>query len=541
MTPTPNTRSSSLELATVARHQIGPRRKRGARAAVVATAVTVVAIYLRISEDAEAKGLGVARQRQDAIALARRLFGAAVKILEFVDNDITGGDFTARAGYDDMLEGLAAGRFKVIAAYDLDRITREGLEAEEFYLITEMWPARVVTCAGNDLEPGAEESDMAMLQARMSSAVAIVERAKTRRRVRRKHAELAEAGKVSGGGPRRPFGYDWDWLTVVEPEADQLVEAANDVFAGVTLHTIVKTWNDAGLTTPDGFRWARNDDETRSYVLDDDGERVPETLPGGRWTPTVLRRILCSPRIAGWREHDGAFVAEAEWDAIIDRETVEALRKVFADPTRLQGGSRTRKYLLTTGFLHCGRDTCDRPLYSHPAGTKPGYGCLSAFGGCGRLTILGPPLDDLVVEMFFTRLEKLYRSTRLAARLQRSAADAIAAAGEVDRWERKLNELAAVYGLDAMTTDRYLNQQADAQARLDRALAAQAKVPDGKAIGALLSGREQLRADWDAPTTTLAAKQAALRLILDYVPIHPGTKGRKGFDYSRVGEPVWRI
>lgn len=541
MTPDPNTRSSSLELATVARQQIGRRRKRGARAAIVATTITVVAIYLRISEDAEAQGLGVARQRKDTIALVRRLFGAAVEILEFVDNDISGGDFTARAGYDDMLEGLAAGRFPVIAAYDLDRITREGLEAEEFYLITEMWPARVVTCAGNDLEPGTEEGEMSLLMARMASAFAIVERAKTRRRVRRKHVELADAGKVSGGGPRRPFGFDWDWLTVIDPEADQLVEAANDVFAGVTLHTIVRRWNEAGLTTPDGFRWMRNDDATRSYVLDDDGERVPEILPGGRWTPTVLRRILSSPRIAGWREHDGAFVAKAEWDAIIDRETVEALRTVFADPKRLKGGTRARKYLLTTGFLHCGRDACDSPLYSHSSGTQPGYGCLSAFGGCGRLSILGPPLDDLVVEMFFTRLEKLYHSTRLAARLQRSEADAIAAVREVGRWERKLSELAAVYGMDAMSTDRYLKEQAAAQARLDAALVAQARVPDGMAISALLMGREQLRADWRAPRTTLAVKQAALRLILDHVPIQPGTKGRKGFDYSRVGEPVWRI
>lgn len=541
---THSSQPTSLQLATIARSEIGRRRKRGARAAI-ATAVTVVAIYLRISKDAEAKGLGVGRQRDDCIALVHRIFGEAVEIREFVDNDISGGDFTDRAGYDGLLEGLAAGEYAVIAAYDLDRITREGLESEEFYLVTEMWPARVVTCAGDDLQPGTEESDMDLVTARVASAFAIVERAKTRRRVRRKHAELAAAGKISGGGPRRPFGYEWDRLTIVEHEADQIVDAINDLYAGASLDTICKTWNAAGLTTPEGFRWLRNDDETRSFAYDEAGDKIPEELPGGPWYPTTLRRILTSARIAGWRESHGVFTAEAEWDAIVDRETVEALRELFADPDRRFGEDRSRKYLLP-GFLRCWRpgddgEPCKSHLHSHPSGAKPGYGCLSSLGGCGRLTILGGPLDDLVIEMFFERLEHLYGSTRTRARLARSESRALAAAREVATWEAKLDELAALVGANAMTTDRYLRAQADVQAKLAKAKAARAAVPDGEAIGNLLSGREQLRVDWYDPRTTLTAKRSALGLILDYVPIHPGTKGRKGFDYSRVGEPVWRI
>ena len=56
------------------------------------------------------------------------------------------------------------------------------------------------------------------LTARIVGSVARKESEDKSRRIRRKHVELAKAGKVSGGG-RRPFGFESDRVTIREDEA----------------------------------------------------------------------------------------------------------------------------------------------------------------------------------------------------------------------------------------------------------------------------------------------------------------------------------
>ena len=75
-------------------------------------------------------------------------------------------------------------------------------------------------------------------QARILGAVAKKESDDKSRRIRRKHEELAERGKVSGGGSR-PYGYEADKVTVRPAEAAIVKECARRFLAGESIRSTV--------------------------------------------------------------------------------------------------------------------------------------------------------------------------------------------------------------------------------------------------------------------------------------------------------------
>src|SRR5207248_211564 len=123
---------------------------------------------------------------------------------------------------------------------------------------------------------------------RITGAVARKESDDKSRRIRRKHEELAAAGKPSGGGTR-PFGYEADKLTIRPDEAEVIRDCARHVLAGDSLRSICIDLNERGVVT----------------------------VTGKQWTSQTLRRILMSARISGQREHEREIVAKAQWPAII--------------------------------------------------------------------------------------------------------------------------------------------------------------------------------------------------------------------------------
>src|SRR5207302_998658 len=127
----------------------------------------------------------------------------------------------------------------------------------------------------------------------------------------RKHLELAQKGIPVGGN--RPFGYQKDKLTLEPSEAALLEEAAKDLLAGVGLHTICRRWNDAGV----------------------------KTTVGNPWRKQVLRNLLLSPRLAGYRVYQGGIARDidgnpvmGQYPPILERGTWEAVCAVLQDPAR---------------------------------------------------------------------------------------------------------------------------------------------------------------------------------------------------------------
>jgi site-specific DNA recombinase len=383
------------------------------------------AVYARISSDQEGAGLGVARQLQDCRRLAADLGWPVAE--EYVDNDVSAFSGKARPAYQRMLAELTDGARDSVVVYHVGRLTRRPIELEQFLeVVTAASVRHVRFVAGGDVDIGNGDGLMVV---RMLQAVAANESATKSRRVRRKLDEVAASGRPHGGS-NRPFGYEGDRMTVRPDEAGhrRLAMADGEGLESVSrevVRSLVARYL-AGESLRSLATW-----------LDDNGVR---TVTGKAWSTPTLRDMLASGRIAGLRRHRGQIVGPAAWPAII---TPEQRDKVVA---RLNEAARTgrrhpRTYLLT-GLLRCGR--CDNKLFSSARGERRRYVCASGpdHGGCGRLTVVAPPLEELIADAVLYRLDTPELADALAGR---AAADerSAALAEELSADRAQLDELAA--------------------------------------------------------------------------------------------------
>lgn len=462
------------------------------------------AIYARISEDTQGTGLGVARQEADCRKLAESLGWQVANV--YSDNDISAFSGKLRPAYRRLLADLGAGTVDGLIVWHPDRLHRSPLELEEFITLVEATGAHVqsVTAGERDLA-----TPTGRLHARIEGAVARHESEHKSERIRRKHLELAENGLVSGGG-RRPFGYESDRVTLRPEEAAHILQAVGDVLAGASVRGIAKRWNDAGIGT----------------------------VTGAIWSPTTVKRLLCSGRIAGQREHHGQVTAVASWPAIISPAESTRLRALLRDgDRRVNAAGNARSYLLS-GFVWCGG--CGGQLTARPVVRKghryPRFACSVDRGGCNKVGIVAGPLDDLIVEAVLQRLDGPELAEAVARRAE-------AGQGTADL-ERAIAEDETA--LEELTRDRYVERTltapmfAAARAPLER------RLQDARAALAAVTLRTTvempsggiLRQRW--PDLDLEQRRAVLGQIIERVVIAPTTRANNRFDAGRV-DVLWRI
>lgn len=513
----------SLRLATEARGQIKKRRQGASARRYTAPKEREdqwLDWYLRISKDAEQRGLGVKRQKEDGLTAADRLGIPRDRVRFHRDNDIGGGDFTERAAYDGLIEGIATGAITFIGATESSRLAREPLEKEELYLICETFGVRLFTLDGDDFTPGDDAFHERLAMSRSKGAWDTLERMKIRKRVRRKHLSLAMAGEVSGGGPR-PFGFEDDRMTIRLAEAGLIREGIDRLLEGEALHSLGADWRARGVTTPGRWRVVR-DDEGRAI------DRYWE--PGKAWQDTPLKRMLIRYRHAGWREHHGQPVAKAVWPEIVPREKIDALRLLLSDPARQTNAVRTGVYLFSGALGRCGE--CGAKLIAKPNNGKPGYRCPPVDrGGKGCVYITGKTLEDEVLARFFAALSD---EAMLAAWRDATADDAEqqAALDAIEADETILDNLARALGL-GLDPVRYGQQVAAVDERLaaNRALLRAAKSPVAMVEAA--GGVDRLMADW--PAMSVGQRRAKLATAIDHFTVSPtAVRGSKKFDPARV-------
>lgn len=309
---------------------------------------TRAAIYARISRDAEGRELGVQRQEEDCRRKADAEGLSVVSV--YVDNDRSASTRSKkpRPEYSRMLADAEAGRFDVILAYSNSRITRRPIEYENLIQLHERTGVsiRTVVSGASDLST-ADGRHMA----RMLAANDAAEPDRTAERVARKHKEKREKG-LPVGGPR-PFGWREDRLALDPIEAELIRAAIVDVLAGVRPAKIAERWNEEGTTTS----------------------------VGGPWSGETVKRVLRSPRVAGWRVYQRAVAIDssgapirAAWEPIVDDETWRAVVAALRQPERRsripRKGGRQR---LLTGTIRCG--VCGRPMYGSKGSRGYAYRC----------------------------------------------------------------------------------------------------------------------------------------------------------------------
>ena len=214
---------------------------------------TTAGIYVRISSDSLGTGLGVRRQRADCESLAERLGWDVVDVYE--DNDVSATSGKERPAYARMMRDVEGGRIRGLVVWDVDRLTRTPRELEDVIDYADRMGLRLAS-VGGDIDLATEQGRML---ARMKGTVARYEVERSSRRLRRKHAEMAAAGRHNGP---RPFGWD---LTPAESgaavmrlnktEATVVRECVTRVLAGESLWRIRNDLNARGITTATGASW----------------------------------------------------------------------------------------------------------------------------------------------------------------------------------------------------------------------------------------------------------------------------------------------
>ena len=202
-----------------------------------------------------------------------------------MDDDISAYAGKTRPAYRRLLADIRSGDIDAVAVWHIDRLTRHPKELEEFFDVCKTAGVRDLASVSGDIDLATHDGQFL---ARILGAVARKESDDKSRRIQRKALELAQAGKVGGGGTR-PYGYERDRKTIVPAEARIIREAAGRILAGDSLRSVCTDLNQRGIPT----------------------------VTGRPWIPTVLRNMLASPRVSGQREHHGEIIGSAEWPQII--------------------------------------------------------------------------------------------------------------------------------------------------------------------------------------------------------------------------------
>ncbi|WP_198414164.1 recombinase family protein [Cryobacterium adonitolivorans] len=459
------------------------------------------AAYARISSDPTGQGLGVQRQLEDCRKLAESRGWSIAE--EYVDNDVSAFGPKSRPAYVRMLDDLARGLRDGVVVYNLDRLHRQPRELEDFNAICKRAGVRHVITVTVDVDLG---NDDGLFMARVIAAFAAKESGRKSARIKRQALQRAEQGRPSPSF-RRPFGYTQDQMFVVESEAAVIKDLVARYIAGESISSLTA--------------WLSR-------------EEVP-TVSGAAWSPTSVRSVIRSPRIAGLRTHNSVVIAKALWPAIIseaEHDQVIAMSKT----KQMQNRRAPRRYLLS-GLLRCGR--CGSRMASSSKHGKRWYICPQSQGlaSCGRLSLAAESAELWIAEGVLARLDSPAMTATLAGGSANNYVQpALAKELEADR--EQLVDLGRMFGNREIGAEVWKAAREPIESRVrvaERRLAASSR---NDALGGLPLGSPELRNKWTQLNLTRQA--AIIGAVIDHLVVAPGIPWARAFDPDRLS-PVWRL
>jgi site-specific DNA recombinase len=447
------------------------------------------AVYLRISLDSTGEGLAVERQRRECRAIIEARGWQADG--EYVDNSISASDARKnRPGYDALVRAYQAGQFDALVTYDLDRLTRQPRQLEDWIDAAESRGLALVTANGEaDLT-----TDGGRLFARIKLAVARAE-------VERKSARQKAAARQRSELGRPPLGVR---LTGYTPQGELVPEEAE----------VVRRIFDGFLDTRNLRRVAQS--------LTDDGIT---TRRGKPWHPSTVQTILRNPRYAGRAVYQGQQTgARGAWAPIVTDEEFEAVQAILDNPERATNrtGSTARKHL-GSGLYLCAE--CREPLSAWSGGR---YRCRAG----AHVNRSQAPVDGYVRAVIAERLSRPDLAALLNVQMSNEAAPLLE---EVTRLRDRLARNDSDYDAGYIDGPRYKAAREKGEEELRAAQQALAAAQSGAALAPVLS----------APKPAEAFQTAPLTVQRDVVDTLAVVSLRRGSRYSKTFEPdtveiAWR-
>lgn len=374
----------------------------------IAEAEVTVGAYERISDDQEDgvtgdRGAGVDRQAESNNDLASLMKWTIYR--HYPDNDVSAFKDVLRPWFEELLEDLESGVIDGIVVYDLDRLARRPNDLERIIKIYDDGAKKGRHMVFRTVHDAIDlSSPDGITLARVMIAFANKSSRDTSRRVAAQRRSIALKGDPIGG--TRPFGWEWDREVVDLPDGTQILgkrqhkivpheaeiirEVATDIINGASLADTIRKMNDLGIKT------ARNN----------------------QWRAAPLKTMLLSPRLAGYRIHQGSLIVHpktkefvrGKWDPILDDETWQSLAHQLTRGDRAaQRRSEAKRSYLLSGIARC--SVCQGPLHGN-ARTEAHfyYACKPLAGGhkgkvgCGKISASGVEVDRHIVELLKARM-----------------------------------------------------------------------------------------------------------------------------------------
>lgn len=448
--------------------------------------MTRAAVYLRVSLDQTGEHLAVERQREDCLALAAARGWEVAE--EYVDNSISASDARkARPAYSQMCADYAAGKFDALLCYDLDRLTRQPRQLEDWIDAAEQRGLLLVTANGEaDLS-----TDGGRMYARIKAAVARAEIERKAARQSRAQRQRAQMGRPAKG--TRCTGYTTAGDTV--PAEKAVVRRIFDEFmAGNSLKGIAAGLQRDGVTT----------------------------RRGGQWSSSSVSSILRNARYAGRSIYKGQDVGAGEWEAFVTEAEFATVQARLHSPERVANkGDRERKHL-GSGLYTC---ECGLPIRSS-SGIGPGTNRYTCRHACFYRT--GPAIDEFVLAVVHRRLAMPDLRDLLVKPADEGRLKALTA--ELATLRQRVAQVEADYDADLIDGLRFKTKTDKLRAEMDAVQRGQAALVDAGSESGILTAEDPVAAFDAAP---LPIQQRVIRFLCT-ITLHRQKQGRKGFDPDSV-------
>lgn len=384
------------------------------------------AIYCRISLDKK-RGTsrereGVKRQLEDCKLMCRMNGYEIYDIYE--DNSISAHATEEkkgkeRAGYNRMIEDFKQGKFEVIVAWKLDRLTRSVSGLED--MLKELAGQGLCICT-TDL--GGSEQDLtkadAVMLAQLMATFAQFESSRKSERQKTAIRARAQAGIMRSG--KRSFGYDGK-NNIIEEEA-KIVRAIYEAYdKGSSMGAITRALRGEDDGTLPGF-------PTSDPVSVIDAKKQGVQPPARKWGMHATTTILRNPKYAGYmyhapigndgkhqqydsnwrdwivRDENGDFVKGVNFEAIVDEDLwwrVQDRRDQNLTDSRgrlipRKGGRKS----IGSGLYLCG--VCGKPLKTGGRANYGGRDYGMTYYCKGDLSRMAHHVDEFVLEVVRQRL-----------------------------------------------------------------------------------------------------------------------------------------
>lgn len=411
----------------------------------------------------------------------------------YIDNDVTASGRKPRPDFDRLLADVETGRIKVIAAWALDRLSRNRRDTMRLLDVCQAQRVLIILARGSDMDLSTSAGQMI---ASILGEVARNELSVLSDRRTRAAQQAAEAGR-RWPGPR-PFGFEADRVTVRPAEAAALRDAYDALLVGIPISAACRALNAAGMLTPFGRPWC--------------------------YSPFTA--MISNPRYCGLRAYRGDILGRAEWPAIVGEEQWRAVVAIVRDPTRRI--TRSGAVTLLSGTARCG--ACDDVMH---VGTSSRayrtYRCARRKGVPGpHVAVRADMVDRFIARLVIARLVRpdardlLVDDARPDFAVLHSSAATLRA---------RLEEIAVM--LAAGEFDRAQAKRATARVRADLAEIDGQMADAGRTrvLGSLIDA-DDVAGVWEG--LGVDRRRPVVAALFDRIVLHSQGQGAKTFDPTRV-------